>query len=114
MSAATSQKYTKVPFAELQAYLQNTASAEEVNYIEVTDIEAEALSSDTDGSYFGYRAPSELGEILREHDKPVALKLPGTVKNLQSMQNCFIDCTTLVSLAAIPDGVTSISYCFAD
>ena len=43
----TPQMYTKVSFAKLSKYLAHTASAEEVNYIEVTDIEAEALSGNT-------------------------------------------------------------------
>ena len=64
----TPQMYTKVPFAKLSKYLAHTASAEEVNYIEVTDIEAEALS----GKY--HDKPSPLGARLQASGKHVAFK----------------------------------------
>ena len=101
MSTATSQTYTKVPFAELQAYLQNTASAEEVNYIEVTDIEAETLASDTDGSSFGYRAPSGFGEV------------PALPVSITGLFNCFSGCKSLKKAPAIPEHVTSMLRCFS-
>lgn len=100
MSTATSQTYTKVPFAELQAYLQNTASAEEVNYIEVTDIEAETLASDTDGSSFGYRAPSGFGEV------------PALPVSITGLFNCFSGCKSLTEAPIIPAGVIDMYGCF--
>ena len=114
MNIAPPQPYTKVPFAELQAYLQNTASAEEVNYIEVTDIEAAALFIDDENweNLENFEKPSLLGKILKQSGKEVALKLPKTVENLYSMHNCFWGCSTLVSLEAIPEGVVDMSYCF--
>ena len=63
MNTQPSQPYIKVPFAKLQHYLHNTASAEEVNYIEVTDIEAEALS----GKH--HNEPSPLGARLQASGK---------------------------------------------
>lgn len=101
-TAAVQTYYVQIPFTELEDYLQNTASTEEVNYIEVTDIAAEALS-EPDGP---------LCTLLNESGKKVALKLPETVEDLYIMPNCFEGCTALVSLAAIPDGVVEIPYCF--
>ena len=114
MNIASPQPYTKVPFAELQAYLQNTASAEAINYIEVTDIEAEALFIDDENweNLENFEKPSLLGKILKQSGKKVALKLPKTVENLYSMHNCFWGCSTLVSLEAIPEGVVDMSFCF--
>lgn len=103
----TPQMYTKVSFAKLSKYLAHTASAEEVNYIEVTDIEAEALS----GKH--HNEPSPLGARLQASGKHVALKLPETIENLYSMQNCFYGCTDLVSVAAVPKGVMEMTCCFA-
>mgnify|MGYP000219601474 FL=1 len=111
MNIPSPQPYTKVPFAELQAYLQNTASAEEINYIEVTDIEAAALFNDN-RDLKTVEHPSLLGKILKQSGKKVALKLPKTVENLYSMHNCFYGCTNLVSLESIPEGITDMNYCF--
>lgn len=113
MNTTAPQMYTQVPFAKLQDYLHHIASAEAVNYIEVTDIDAEALSVHAeDSEYTDEQSP--IGSILKKCGKKVALKLPKTVKYLQSMKNCFSGCTGLVSLAAIPEGVKDLKLCFAD
>ena len=103
METPAAQTYTKVPFAELQDYLQNTASITDVNYIEVMDITAAKLSG---------KKISPLGKMLKESSKPIALKLPESIENLHSMENCFSGCTALSLLAAIPDSVTNMSCCF--
>ncbi len=103
MKTPAAQTYTKVPFAELQDYLQNTASITDVNYIEVTDITAAKLSG---------KEISPLGKILKASGKQIALKLPKSIENLHSMENCFSGCTALSLLAAIPDSVTNMSCCF--
>ena len=40
METMVAQSYTKVPLTKLRRYLNKNASAEDVNYIEVTDIAA--------------------------------------------------------------------------
>ena len=105
MKEASTPMYTKVPFSKLQTYLNKNASAEEVNYIEVTDIAAAKLSG---------KRISPLGKILKECGKKIALKLPDTIKNLHSMEACFYGCPTLISLAAFPKGITVIRHCFSE
>ena len=100
MKQARTPMYTKVPFSKLRRYLNKNASAEDVNYIEVTDIAAAKLSG---------KKISPLGKILEASGKPIALKLPEMIEDLHSMENCFFGCTTLISLAAFPSGVTSIN-----
>lgn len=60
METMPTQTYTKVPFSKLRTYLNKNASAEEVNYIEVTDIVAAKLSG---------KRISPLGKILKENTK---------------------------------------------
>ena len=76
METSAAQTYTKVPFAELQDYLQNTASITDVNYIEVTDITAAKLSG---------KEISPLGKILKASGKQIALKLPITQELWQAV-----------------------------
>lgn len=76
METPAAQTYTKVPFAELQDYLQNTASITDVNYIEVTDITAAKLSG---------KEISPLGKILKASGKQIALKLPITQELWQAV-----------------------------
>ena len=76
METPAAQTYTKVPFAELQDYLQNTASITDVNYIEVMDITAAKLSG---------KKISPLGKILKASGKQIALKLPITQELWQAV-----------------------------
>ena len=58
MKEASTPMYTKVPFAKLKDYLEKKASAEEVNYIEVTDIVAAKLSG---------KRISPIGKLLKKN-----------------------------------------------
>ncbi|MGI5174663.1 leucine-rich repeat domain-containing protein [Treponema sp. OMZ 840] len=99
--------YVKVPYAELETYLANTALSTKVNYIEVTGI---IPADDFKGSGGN---TSALGQKIKTHPaKKIALKLPSEVEGLDSMFLCFNGCTNLVSLAGIPSSVTNMSNCF--
>ena len=98
--------YVKVTYTNLYDYLIYTASATDINYIEITDISAVSFTgSDSEASY--------LGETLkRAPNKKVVLKLPASVSGLTDMTFCFLGCSNLVGLAAIPQGVTNMKSCF--
>jgi len=98
--------YVKVTYTNLYDYLIYTASATDINYIEITDISAVSFTgSGTEASY--------LGETLkRAPNKKVVLKLPASVSGLTDMTLCFLECSNLVGLAAIPQGVTNMKSCF--
>ncbi|UTC66291.1 MULTISPECIES: leucine-rich repeat protein [unclassified Treponema] len=104
--------YVQVAYSELETYLANTASADKVNYIEVTGVSKDDLAYKVVGTN------TEAGElskkILAAVPKKVALKLPGEVADLDDMSWCFYGCTNLVSLANIPEGVTNMAGCFKD
>ena len=99
-------KYIPVAYDKLAEYLTNTASATDVNYIEVTGLKPEHLIGDDSN-------PSPLGVILQTHPtKKVALKLGGSVSALMDMTSCFYGCKSLVGVAAIPKGVKDMTGCF--
>ena len=105
-------EYTPVAYDKLAEYLENTASKTDVNYIEVTGLEAEYLKGVESERN---PKPSPLGAILQDHSiKKVALKLGGSVSALMDMPFCFYGCTSLVGVAAIPKGVKDMemSSCF--
>ena len=104
-------EYTPVAYDKLAEYLENTASKTDVNYIEVTGLEAEYLKGVESERN---PKPSPLGAILQDHSiKKVALKLGGSVSALMDMPFCFYGCTSLVGVAAIPKGVEDMKSCFA-
>ncbi len=99
--------YTTVAFGELDAWLQGKLDGGPY-YIEVTGLEAAHLEGH-------FTSASLLGQILQNNDtKQVALKLPGSVEGLTSMESSFYGCSSLVSVNAIPSGVTSMYRCFYD
>ncbi|WP_428771157.1 leucine-rich repeat domain-containing protein [Treponema sp. HNW] len=102
--------YVQVAYTELDGYLANTASADKVNYIEVTGVSKEDIA----GKAVEFNAEAgELGKkILAAAPKKVALKLPGKVAGLESMRLSFYLCTNLVSLAGIPASVKDMGGCF--
>ena len=103
---STPHKYTPVAYDKLAEYLTNTASATDVNYIEVTGLKPEHLIGDDSN-------PSPLGVILQAHPtKKVALKLGGSVSALMDMPFCFYGCKSLVRVTAIPKGVKDMTGCF--
>ena len=103
-------KYTPVAYDKLAEHLENTASATDVNYIEVTGLQAKHLKGD-DSEHDP--KPSPLGAILQAHPtKKVALKLGGSVSALMDMPLCFYNCTSLVGVEAIPKGVQDMTDCF--
>ena len=104
-------KYTPVAYDKLAEYLANTASATDVNYIEVTGLQAKHLKGDDSNERDP--KPSPLGAILQLHStKKVALKLGGSISALMDMPCCFYNCTSLVGVAAIPKGVKDMTDCF--
>ncbi|MGI5105613.1 leucine-rich repeat domain-containing protein [Treponema socranskii] len=86
--------YTQVPYgtngADLQAWLQNTASATDLNYIELTGVPNQALNATYSDR------PSPLGKIIKASGKKVALKLPKEVTQIGSW--AFNGCTLLESI----------------
>ena len=104
-------KYTPVAYDKLAEYLANTASATDVNYIEVTGLQAKHLKGDDSDEHDP--KPSPLGAILQAHPtKKVALKLGGSVSALMDMPLCFYKCTSLVGVASIPKGIKDMTDCF--
>ena len=103
-------EYTPVAYDKLAEYLENTASKTDVNYIEVTGLEAEYLKGVESERN---PKPSPLGAILQAHPtKKVALKLGGSVSALMDMPFCFYGCKSLVRVTAIPKGVKDMTGCF--
>ena len=115
ITAATTVKvsfilYKKVPFEKLNAYL-STASASEVNYIEVTGLKASDLKGVI--SFDGNSTPSALGKIFRDNaSKKISLKLPKEITGLTDMSSCFFACNNLVQISEIPSSVTIMAACF--
>ena len=54
----------------------------------------------------------KLAQTIQDRQKKVALILPDSIPELDSMYQCFCKCEYLVSLENIPSGVTSIRECF--
>ena len=54
----------------------------------------------------------KLAQTIQDRQKKVALILPDSIPELDSMHQCFYECKYLVSLENIPSGVTSIRECF--
>ncbi|WP_024467040.1 leucine-rich repeat domain-containing protein [Treponema pedis] len=105
--AVTPGPYVKVPYADLETYLRDTASIEKLNYIEVTGPIPKEAFKGSGGN------PGDLGQKLKDHsDKKVALKIAAYPAGLTSMENCFADCTGLTTAPAIPAGVTDMGWCF--
>ncbi|UTC65327.1 leucine-rich repeat protein [Treponema sp. OMZ 788] len=102
--------FVEVSFANLHNYLQNNASAAEVNRIKVTGLTNENLKGSpapTPGS------PSDLGVVLNGNsDKQVSLILPERVEDLDDMSFCFYGCTSLIEVSGIPASVTNMGSCF--
>ena len=105
--------YTQVPYgtngADLQAWLQNTASATDLNYIELTGVPNIVLGN---GGTSGKAGP--LGEIIKESGKRIALKLPANVtevgikaflgcKRLESIDLSACTSLTAITMAAFKD-----------
>ena len=87
--------YTQVPYgtngADLQAWLQNTASATDLNYIELTGVPNIVPGN---GGISG--KAGRLGEIIKESGKRIALKLPANVTEIDD--RAFLGCTRLESI----------------
>ena len=101
--------YVQVAFDYLNIYLTQIASASEINYIEVTGIQAGQLKGDGSSST---NKSSALGYILKSNPaRRVALKLDDII-GLTDMSYCFYECQSLVQVLEIPNGVQNMSYCF--
>ena len=85
----TPPSYVQVPYTELETYLRDTASADKVNYIELTGVTRDHLSGPVGN-------PSPLGKILQDSGKKVALKLPETVDQIGG--SAFYKCTALTGI----------------
>lgn len=82
--------YVRVPYAKLAGYL-NTASATDLNYIELTGVPNKVPgTAATDGK------AGRLGEIIKESGKRVAFKLPANVTEIDD--RAFLGCKRLESI----------------
>ncbi len=107
--AVTPGPYVKVPYADLETYLRDTASSEKLNYIEVTGLIPKEAFKGSGGN------PGDLGQKLKDHsDKKVALKIAAYPEGVTDMGWCFLGCTSLTTAPDIPAGVTVMSGCFQD
>ena len=97
--------YVQVPYGELRSYLKGTASADKVNYIEVTG----PIPKD---DFKNTGAVSRLGNTINRYSRKVALKIETYPSDLTDMGYCFYECTNLISLANLPASVTSMYMCF--
>ncbi|MGI5079102.1 leucine-rich repeat domain-containing protein [Treponema denticola] len=82
--------YVRVPYAKLAGYL-NTASATDLNYIELTGV-----PNTVPGTAAIDGKAGRLGEIIKESGKRVALKLPANVTEIDD--RAFLGCTRLESI----------------
>lgn len=100
--------YVQVPYGELRSYLKGTASADKVNYIEVTG----PIPKD---DFKNTGAVSRLGKTINRYPmKKVALKIETYPSDLTDMGYCFYECTNLISLANLPaSGITNMASCFS-
>ena len=102
-------EYVQVAFANLGTYLNKTASATEVNYIEVIGLTPGYLKGNVSSSS---KNPSSLGYVLKSNSsRKVALKLEAAL-SLTDMSYCFYNCESLVQVLGIPNSVQNMSYCF--
>ena len=82
--------YVRVPYTKLAGYL-NTASATDLNYIELTGV-----ANIVPGTAAIDGKAGRLGEIIKESGKRVALKLPANVTEIDD--RAFLGCTRLESI----------------
>ena len=80
----------RVPYAKLAGYL-NTASATDLNYIELTGVPNKVPGNGATNGKAG-----RLGEIIKESGKRIALKLPANVTEIDD--RAFRGCTRLESI----------------
>ena len=100
-------KYTRVPFRELENYLENNATKEQTNYIEVTELNESTLIGN------GWDKPSPLGKILKKYaTKKIAIKFGDDTPKIVSMNSCFAGCTNLLEAPEIPQDVEDMTFCF--
>lgn len=98
--------YVQVPYGELRSYLKG-ASADKVNYIEVTG----PIPKD---DFKNTGAVSRLGNTINRYPRKVALKITYP-SDLTDMGYCFYECTNLISLANLPASkITNMDSCFAN
>jgi len=102
--AVSKPKVTTVQYDRLKDYLNSPTdppAGDGVYYIEVTGLTNTDLKSSSWGT------PSPLGQILKNCDKKVALKLSGAITAISKY--AFYGCTELTSII-IPEEVTEISW----
>ena len=100
----------EVRYDKLERYLKTSPHAVEeggVYRFKITgNIPPEDLRSQVLGTM------GKLAQTIQDRQKKVALILPDSIPELDSMYQCFCKCEYLVSLENIPSGVTSIRECF--
>ena len=100
----------EVRYDKLAYYLSSSTHAVVENGIYrfkiIGNIPPEDLSSTILGTM------GKLAQTIQNSQKKVALILPDSIPDLDSMYQCFYGCEYLVSLENIPSGVTSIRECF--
>jgi len=105
------EKWTKVKYSELDAYLKNEAKADELNYIHVIELEAEHII----GEKGMPPQASPLAKILTANAtkvKQIAIKFDENIEGATSMFQAFAMCTNLVYVENIPNGITTMEGCF--
>jgi len=100
-------RYMKVAFYKLDDYLKNTANETEVNYIEIIKLKERFLEH--------YMSLEKiLSRIIKSnHTKKIAIKFGDDMTKIDYMTNAFKDCTNLIEVYAIPQGVKDMSGCFS-
>ena len=100
-------RYMKVAFYKLDDYLKNTANETEVNYIEIIKLKERFLEH--------YMSLEKiLSNIIKSnHTKKIAIKFGDDMTKIDYMTNAFKDCTNLIEVYAIPQGVKDMSGCFS-
>ena len=103
-------EYVKVPYDQLESYLEKKASDTELNYIEVT---GNIPKEDFKGVPYD---SGNLGKKLKNYSsKKVALKIESYPADLTDMSDCFDTCNNLVLLENFPEaGLENLYGCFGD
>lgn len=98
----------EVQYVKLERYLSSYAvGGNTINRFKIIgNIPPEDLRSKV------FETMGKLARTIQNSHKNVALILPDSIPDLDSMYQCFYGCEYLVSLENIPSGVTSIRECF--
>lgn len=100
----------EVRYDKLAYYLSSSTHAVEEEGVYRFKITGNIPPEDLRSTVF--ETMGKLARTIQNSHKNVALILPDSIPELDSMNQCFYECKYLVSLENIPSGVTSIRECF--